>query len=317
MRLRDVRRIVACTAAACGAACGAPSAGPQPTDLRLAIGPAPAAGLGIQVVSPDMVIAKGGDKMTCWVPDVTFTQDRLIKAFDTFQSENGHHLFGMASVIPRQPGEVFDCTNVEDMSTVQPLVNPTSGNKEGTLNLLPPEFAVRIKAGTQLVVQSHYVNVTDNDILVRDVGNLIFLPSDEQRIEANFLVLNDDSFTIPTGNAPYRHTTECTLTQRLQFAALNGHMHEWGRSTSIERVAADGTTTTLYDEPHWTAALRDAPPIVRFAVDDPLVFEAGDTLRLSCEWQNDTDAPLRFPSEMCVSLMVYFPALPEGFIVCD
>ena len=37
-----------------------------------------------------------------------------------------------------------------------------------------------------------------------------------------------------------------------------------------------------------------------FPPDDPLAFEAGDTLRITCDWDNDTDETITFPREMCV-----------------
>jgi aminoglycoside phosphotransferase (APT) family kinase protein len=64
------------------------------------------------------------------------------------------------------------------------------------------------------------------------------------------------------------------------------------------------------------AGLRDAPPVTHYPLDNALALEAGDTLRLTCEWENDTDEALGFPNEMCDSMLVYYPARPEGFIIC-
>ena len=300
-------------------ACGTEEPKPAgPKDLRMDIPEAPPADEGILVVSPDFTIPAGKDVMICWVPDVQFPADRLIEKFETYQSQNGHHLIGMSSVIPRQPGEQFDCTSTEGMASVEPLINPTSGTSaEGSVNVLPEGMHVRVKAGTRIVMQSHYVNYTDEEILVRDVGILRDLPANKESIEASYLVLNSDSFEVPGTNERFSHTTECTVDVRFQFASMIGHMHEWGKSIKVEHVDMEGAATTIYEVDAWTAAYRDAPPIESWPIDDPLVFEAGDTLRLTCEWQNDTNEGLRFPHEMCATLFSYFPALPEGFIICD
>jgi hypothetical protein len=288
----------------------------EPEDQRAELPPAPLPEEGFQVVGPDIVIPAGEDKMFCWVPDISFTEDRLVKKFETYQGPLGHHLFGMKSAIPRQPGEMFDCSTVDQMSTLEPMISPTTANKEGAGELLSDDFAVRIPAGAQIIMQSHYVNITDHDIVIRDGGNFLYLGADEERIEASYIVLNDSNLDIPPTNEHFTHTTECTIPHDLQIASVMGHMHEWGKAITIEHENADGVTE-VYSVDQWTAAYRDAAPITRYPLDEPLTFAAGDTLRVTCDWVNDTGDSLRFPDEMCVSLMVYYPALPDGFIVCD
>ena len=295
----------------------APPALKGPVDERVAIPPAPAPGEGVQILLPERVVPAGSDQMWCIVTDFAPEADVLIKSFEAYQGPLGHHLFGMKSAIPRTAGEQFDCTSVDQMTTLEPLISPNTASKEGNGKLLSDDFTVRIPAGTQVIIQSHYVNVSPDDILTRDVVNFIFLPPSEHRIEANYLVLNDDSFNIPHNGQHYTHSAECTMPQQFQFAAMHGHMHEWGKHTFIEKITPDGTATTIYDQPNWSAEFRDAPPIIDFPLADPLVFNAGDKLRVTCDWLNDGDKDLAFPDEMCVSLMVYYPALPQGFVICQ
>jgi len=286
-------------------------------DQRVNIPDAPAESDGFQLVGPEITIPAGGDKMWCWVPEFTPTQDKLIKEFQTFQGASGHHLLAMRSVIPRQPGELFDCTTQEGMVSIEPLISPNSQNKEGTVNLLSDDFAIRLPANTQIVMQSHYVNTRPNPIIIRDAANFIYLPPDEQRIEAQYLVVNDGELAIPANNEHYTHTTDCVIEQdELQFAAMTGHMHEWGKHITIEAIPASGAASTIYDVPDWTAKFRDAPPVTHLPLAEPVVLHHGDTLRVTCDWLNDTDDTLRFPNEMCDAVFVYYPALPEGFLLC-
>jgi hypothetical protein len=289
-----------------------PPEGPQ--DQRVEIPPAP--DFGIQVIGPEITIPSGSDHMFCWVPDVTVSEDHLVKSFDAFQGPSGHHLIAMKSVVPRQPGDVFDCTEITQMTTIEPLIVSNSANKEGTGNLLTDEFAVRLPANEQIIMQSHYVNVTTHDILIRDVANITYLPDSEHRIEANYLTLNDGSFSIPATNEHYTHSNECVMDQDYNIAALMGHMHEWGKSIKIEKVDGEGAITKLYEIPEWTAQFRDLAPVTHYETTDPLTLHAGDTLRVTCDWMNDTDEALDFPAEMCVAIMTYYPALPEGFLIC-
>ena len=301
-------------------AVGCPNGAPPdhgPVDERVAIPPAPEAGKGVQILLPERVVPTGADQMWCVVSDFAPDQDVLIKSFEAYQGPLGHHLFGMKSAIPRTAGEEFDCTTVDQMTTLEPLISPNTTDKEGNGTLLTDEFTVRIPANTQVIIQSHYVNVSTSDILVRDVVNFVFLPPDEERIEANYLVLNDDALHIPATNEHYVHSSECTMQHDFNFVAMHGHMHEWGKRTFIEHILPDNTTETIYDEPNWNASFRDAPPIERWPTAEPMVFHTGDKMRVTCDWVNDTANDISFPDEMCVSLMVYYPALPEGFVICQ
>jgi hypothetical protein len=80
----------------------------------------------------------------------------------------------------------------------------------------------------------------------------------------------------------------------------------------MDHVKMDGTETELY---HATDGplLRDNPEIRTWT--DPLHLDAGDVLRMTCAWDNDTDLPLGWPEEMCVGLMYYGPG--RGWLTCD
>jgi hypothetical protein len=295
--------------------CDPPESVDDVIDQRVAIPEPPANGL--QVVGPDIEIPPGEDQMWCWVPEMPARDaDVLVDRFETFQGGAGHHLLAMRSIIPRQPGEIFDCTSLDNMSTVRPLFTPNTSNSEGTFNLLTSDFAVRLPKDAQIVMQSHYVNVNLEPIVVRDVGHLLFLPDDEERIEANYFALHDGAFSVPPTNERYTHSTDCVLEEPMQFASIIGHMHEWGKRIVIEKIDGEGAIETIYEVAEWHAGLRDAPPVTHYPLDNALSLEAGDTLRLTCEWENDTDEALGFPNEMCDSMLVYYPARPEGFIIC-
>ena len=37
-----------------------------------------------------------------------------------------------------------------------------------------------------------------------------------------------------------------------------------------------------------------------YSVEEPYQFQEGDTVRMTCNWVNDSDMPLIFPREMCI-----------------
>src|SRR6185295_14281342 len=95
-----------------------------PVNDRVTVPPPLSASEGLQFVMPDTVIPAGAERMTCWVPDYTPDQDYEVASFEPLQGVYGHHVLAMVSGIPRKAGQVFDCTDAEDMASLRPLILP-------------------------------------------------------------------------------------------------------------------------------------------------------------------------------------------------
>jgi hypothetical protein len=274
--------------------------------------PAPEAGR--LVVMPKHVVKAHTDTLTCWVPDWVPDRDYLVTRFDGLQGQWGHHLVALRTDGGYKPGSKWDCTDLAQMTNLSPLVLPELANQP----LLPPGFAVRLPKGTKIVMQSHYLNNTDQDMEVRDVGAFQFAPVEAKPTEVSYLIINDGLIKLPMGETTTR-TSTCTLPSDVSVLSAMGHMHEWGKAIHVD-LARAGTTTAperVYDVPKWQASYRDLAPINNFGVAKSLGLKAGDKLSLSCSWLNDSDHVLKFPHEMCVSVMYYYPATPKGLILCE
>lgn len=284
-------------------------------DGRVEVPAPPPEGEGVQFVMPETLIPAGEEKQFCWIPDWVPERDYFVKSFLGYQSGMGHHVVALTSSIPRQAGSTFDCTSLESMISVEPLLVPDSATpgEELEARIMPENFAVRLPAGARLVMQSHYVNVSDQDLKVADVAQLLFVAAEDDFVEASYFTVNHGGIDVPTGE--HTTTVSCDVAQRVQLVSLFGHMHDWGSAVKIERERA-GAVETLYDVPEWTVEYRDLPPMETYPEADPLVFEPGDKVHVTCSYNNDTGGPLRFPEEMCVAFGAYFPANADGFIVC-
>src|SRR5687767_11038577 len=129
---------------------------PAQLDQRVAV---PAVGDGVlQFVMPEQVIPAGADVTLCFIPSNLPASDVLLSSFESVRAGVAVHADAMMSVIPRDAGQVFDCTNPEELVTLTPLFLPNA--------LLPPGFVVRMVAGKELVIRTHYVNDTGSDVLV-------------------------------------------------------------------------------------------------------------------------------------------------------
>jgi hypothetical protein len=298
-------------------ACGAPPPTKgAPVDERAKLLAKPANGFTAQMPTAH-VIPGGGDQQLCWVPAVPASaaaSDQLVVNVDGAQGSGGHHIFVFQSEIPRKAGEEFDCTGMDQMATLLPFLVSRTPNIPSTGKIMPEGYAVRMKAGVTLVVQSHYVNVKPEPILVQDNVAVSFADDPASVTEAAYYAQNVDSFDIPPG--VHAITESCTMQGDLPALTLLGHMHEWGKSFSYTITPAGGAESTLYTVPEWNASFRDNAPVTIYPVGQPLVIHDGDTLTLHCQYNNDTGKNLAFPDEMCAVFGAYAPARADGFVVC-
>src|SRR5688572_14913657 len=114
--------IVSCSFVALS--CTPPSETPAQIDQRVAV---PAASEDVlQFVMPEQVIPAGADVTLCFIPSGLPTSDVLLSSFESVRANIAVHADAMMSVIPRDAGVVFDCTNPEELVTLTPLFLPNA-----------------------------------------------------------------------------------------------------------------------------------------------------------------------------------------------
>lgn len=295
------------------------TAGDGPVDLRMDLPEAPEGGL--QFVSPDLVIPAYSDKEFCTF--FTYEGETVgMVSQGMYQSEYGHHVtINGTNADPGEypDGETYDCSSQDSlpMTDLDPLfiggsaVEFNTGEHEALMEL-PEGMGVRLPEGQRLILQSHYVNTSADDILVRDAVSLEVKAEDEIETWAAAYIHINSSFSIPPGEYATA-TVECTWEDTYNILFLTAHMHEWGTSFKTEMIRGD-TTETIYDEPAWDPLYRDAPP---YNVYDQGEFtvQPGDTFRTTCTWFNDEDKALEFPTEMCATPMMVYPSKVP--LVCE
>jgi len=310
--------LLACTAilSACGTEEETPTPTPSaaPQDLRRTF-PTPPTNA-VTLYTPEMIIPAGEDRMFCYFQ--TFTDDDAgIVAVTSYQSNYGHHSVLLVSNADNETypdGQLFDCTakNSLPMTQVEPVI--VGGNAEpdeqGFVNTfrLPTELgtmAALLRQGKRMVVQSHYLNTSTRDILVRDAVFLEMVPEDSVEIWAAAFVQNNDEFSIPPNTPEYSVSSEYTFEQDLNVLYITGHMHEWGKRYDVS-LTHEGETGTIYEVPKWDPYFRDNPYYVEFNLGT-FKFMTGDTIKSTCTWFSDRDTALEFPDEMCSTVTMVYP----------
>jgi hypothetical protein len=271
--------------------------------------PAPTAGQ-VQIASPTITgIMPGTDVTYCSYLDFNVAQDTDITGYVGYQSKGGHHAILYAAKMP-QPVGTHVCTN-DDMNNGSFLAS-TGSDTSAPSQTIPAGVAFRIKAGTQVFVQTHWINTTMETLSGEAAFNLDVGPADPTHvIAAEFVTIKLSGFTVPFGMSTL--STECSFARPLQLYMIGGHEHEHGTEVQIDKVV-NGQAQSLYDK-KWQPEFTFNTPFVAYSLQQPLSFAQGDIMRVTCSWNNPSPTAINFPDEMCAGFGYYFPAA-AGDIYC-
>jgi hypothetical protein len=256
-------------------------------------------------------VAPSGDTLMCTYIRTPLDRDVTTRELHSYQAPGGHHviLFYQPSVYTGADlGQTRPC-NEQDMVNSR-LVGGGDESHEQALTL-PDGLGLRIPAGSQLMIQSHYIPIYGAPPRVRDA--MVMVPAAPGLVTTlvDALAVSDGDMQIPP-HALYGQTVEYDLDADTHVAMLLGHMHQWGARLTVDVAPADGTPTRTLYAPMPGRPLMSNPPIDYFTSANALTLHARDRLYLHCDWNNTTDHVLEFPQEMCVALMYYYPA--RGFL---
>lgn len=293
------RRLPLAALAIAAASCSGSSSGSNPNEFTF---------------TTEEFTVQPGDYFECHYTNVTSDHEMSVNNSYGLQGQGGHHIVVYYTDDPKPPGH-HECVDAE-MTNWHQVAGSAGHDKnagEGIIGL-PAGYAIKVPAGKQFVIQSHYINVSGGPMTVKDSVTLELLDPSQVKAYANALVMVDDQFAIPP-HAQHTRQSICRLKRDYQMLLLLGHMHEWGKHFTLDEVDDQGNViTTLYDQ-DWAPSYTSHPPVTYFKPEQPLSLKAGTRLRQTCTWDNGTDASMKFPREMCVMFGYYFP--DQGFDICE
>lgn len=257
----------------------------------------------IQIISPAVFgIEPGADVNLCSYIDKRLVEELDILSYEGYQSGVGGHHTILYAVTLQEEANTHEC-NEDDMINARYLAG---AGPDSPPSLLPPGVVFRMPANTQLMVNTHWINATDQPIDGQSAFNLkVTKPTAEHKL-ASLLTVGTTMFTLPTG--PGSTSAECVVEDGpFNVFTLGGHMHEWGTHGSISLTRANQAASMMLWESEWDEEMQFNPPLNQYPTDAPLVLSAGDKLRIDCAYENDTGAALPFPREMCVGFQYAYP----------
>lgn len=308
---------LATLAVACGSTTGASSTGtpdtsPDMPELIAGFDPPPPSPGQKVYVSPVLpAIAPGADVTLCSYLDAHFTQSTDVTGFDVYQSKGGHHVILYATMTPKPVG-THECTDADMLTSSFVAAGGQENGAAEIFKKVPDGLAFRFPAGAQLMIQTHWINASSEMLPAgQAIAYLTEGPEDKSRQVLDLVNVVNTQFSIPA-HQKVTSTTTCPIARDVTLFSLDGHQHEWGQHVDIELL--DGMQSTMLYSHNWQPEFQSAPPINQYSVGQPLLFKAGQSVRVTCTWQNPTDKDIAFPREMCVGSGFYFPG--KGQIDC-
>ena len=244
-------------------------------------------------VGGEIVIEPGEDKMYCF--HLTVEEDMALTDVEMLQGEFGHHAVIVSTTDPQPPGTVEDCSDDESSAKFSAFVIPVASPPEGS--------AFHVKKGTPVVLQSHYVNASDEPILIRDAVHTRKIPMDDVTTWLAAFTTTALEFEIPAGEQETELTFDCAMDRDVDLLYIGGHMHEAGTSMELLIGPSEDELERIYTVDKWIPEFRDLPPIELYS-GNPLRLTEGTIMRTTCRWENTTGEPMGFPEEMCVGFGV-------------
>lgn len=183
---------------------------------------------------------------------------------------------------------------------------------------LPPGVAFHLRAGEQLLVQTHFVNVGSLETRGEGKAVMNFHAADAGTVTdyAGALFGQDRDVFVPA-RSNVTAASECVFPQPITLMAQTGHYHFRGRKFTTY-VWADGVRgAEIYQHEGY-----DDPEFLVYDPSDSPIFAVGEGLQWECYWENPGNRSYEFgpftdTNEHCNLFAFYYPAgAPNESITC-
>ncbi|HZO16817.1 MAG TPA: hypothetical protein VFB62_26250 [Polyangiaceae bacterium] len=203
---------------------------------------------------------------------------------------------------------VFDCSEGVQFNLDVRQMIAGSQNSDGASTVhFPPGVAVRLRPNAVLLMNTHYINPSPNELKPEVELKLHTLREDELQMEGGILFFFNIFLKAPAMSASHA-TMTCDIPEAITISNAQSHMHARGVDYSAEIIDPNGGRNLFYENTQW-----ENVPVQRY--DPGLAVAAGSRIEHTCHWNNpgaeDVYIGPRSTDEMCVLLASYYPAKPE------
>lgn len=263
-------------------------------------------------------IPPGGDVTKCQFLMAPLDHDVDVDDVVGYQSKFGHHLIAMtyAPADGESVGTEYLCMGSDiggtSLSKTGQFLGAAANGQRS--NVSPPEgVALRLRKGQGVQINMHFINTGAEPIDGDGVIDLKLTPTDSSKAVASLFANNVTDLVIPPG-AQSTSSVDCPVESDIRFVMMGNHMHEHGISATTEIVHKDGSITDLHTDATWPPDAVSNPVFTQFPLAAPAVVHAGDIVRTSCTYQNETSQTLTFPAEMCSAVGMALSDNPDSSV---
>ena len=233
-----------------------------------------------------------GDSWRCYVMPHDVEQDTYLNAFDFLPVSVGdvHHMIAYVDTSGR--AEELDALDEEegyDYSSYGLGFEPAGFIGVFTIGErvfhLPDDVAIRLAAGSRIVIQVHYH--THGGHVTPDQPKVGLYFSDEPvRRTLNFeSILNADLY-LPAGDPSVLVTASEVITEPITIYSMGGHMHYLGREFDVYATMPNGSTDCLLQIDDWDQRWQGM-----YEYATPVRIPAGSLIEARAVYDNSASNP--------------------------
>jgi hypothetical protein len=272
---------------------------------------------GVQLKATAAAIPDGHEETSCHYFKLPSDVDLEVVRFEIAVSGGSHHihLYRPADASLDLPDGSEVCNKAVDFGMWQ-LVAATQ--QRSTSWQLPPGVAYHFRAGEQLLMQTHFVNV--GSLETRGEGqvvmNLHAVDAAQVTAHAGAIFGQDKDVFVPAHSVTTK-AAECVFPNAMTLMGQTGHYHFRGRHFTTYRWDDGVRGESIYEYQGY-----DDPPFLVYPPDDSPYFAPGQGLEWECVWENDSATDFKFgpftdTNEHCNWFGFYYPTqTPDEFITC-
>lgn len=275
--------------------------------------------LAIQLPEP-YVVTEPGNEYRCFVVDWPEERDVYVTGVGVEPGNPAivHHV--IAYLFPSESVATIEALDAADEGPGYacyggPLIERTGDRPAwlggwapgGTGRNMPEGSGILVEAGSKLVIQVHY-HADDNAVPATDQSSLLVKVDDAVETPGEMVPFTDfdwvlaENMPIPAGSDDLVYTTSTAWAEDARIYDVGLHMHTLGRAGSLKIQHSDGSETCLLDMDTW-----DFDWQLAYRLDAPALLAAGDSLSLSCVFDNPTDVEVNWgentEDEMCLGVL--------------
>lgn len=269
---------------------------------------------GYQIATPTMTVQPYSEIIFCYYGTYNGPDVGVVDFIPFTHPMFNHHSFLRTQLGDEgENGELIDCTNPPGdpadsppeggpgmpggQTLIQTIQVEGEQQQVGDWLTLPEGYAVKLESGTRWVIDTHFINPTDEIVLVNDTMNLGFLPAEEVTNWVAALQFSGVVHIPP--ETEWTRSFDCVWDEDYEILSLFGHLHHLGKRFTTDWTH-DGETERVYEVDPWLPEYRENPRnVIQSYAPGEFKVKAGDVFTIHCTWDNPSASGVEAPEEMC------------------